>query len=295
MFGMVANRGFFVLADFYFVADPVNTLLIKAGYIGLISALTAFFFAVELILPYRTHQCFTILGAAHIGFAAIIPGDLLEAVAISIAIVTLVCVMLFMSHVIKHTAGDVQRSVNIVVIGFIMGYIGFILASDMSFSNFGVTGYVIGQTLLIVGLTSFGIGIIISPALDELDWRTQLVELYIIQSGGLLVFHHEFEENPNIDQALTAAGISGIQSMFKEITSSDSGLNVVSIGEYDILFAHGRSFSSVLIAKKPYQVLVSKVEEFTERFEGVFGSMIDTFEGSLREFSSANEIVLTVF
>ncbi|MHA2433603.1 MAG: hypothetical protein ACXADO_10285, partial [Candidatus Thorarchaeota archaeon] len=125
--------------------------------------------------------------------------------------------------------------------------------------------------------------------------KRQLVELYLIQSGGLLVYHHQFTESPDIDQWLTAAGISGVQSLFQEITRSESGLNVVSIGEYEILFAHGRSFTSVLIARAAYQVLLGKVREFTTKFDAVFGPIVQSFEGSLNEFSSARELVESYF
>ena len=94
---------------------------------------------------------------------------------------------------------------------------------------------------------------------------------------------------------LTAAGISGVQSLFQEITHSDTGLNVVSVGQFEILFSHSATFTSVLISRASYKVLLAKLTEFTENFEVMFGSIIQNFEGSLSEFSSALDLVNSIF
>jgi len=295
LLGMVFNRSAFIQSDFYYTVEPFNTLFTKMGYVGLILALTAFFFAIELILPYRTRNAFFYAGLLHAVLAVVFPRDWLDYIAISIAVVTLAGVMLFLNYTMKNTSGNVQRSIKTILAGFLIGYFGFIFSSDMAYGIFGIVPYLLGEGGLVFGLVIFGLGAIYSPALGELDWRQQLVELYIIQQGGLLVYHYEFERTGELDQVLTAAGISGVQSLFQEITQSEMGLNVVSVGKFEILFSHSNSFTSVLITKAPYNVLVDKIEEFTDTFELMFGSIIQNFEGDLREFSSAEELVKSIF
>ncbi len=295
LLGMAVNRGSFVLSDFYFTIDPLNTVFIKLGYIGLILALSAFFFAVELILPYNTKHVFFGAGLIHTGLAIILPRAWLEIVAASIAAVTLIGVMLFLSFTMKNTSGDVRKSIEIIVAGFLLGYFGFIFAGDLAYYNLGVGFYIAGEASLVLGLVMFGYGSIYSPALGELDWQQQLVQLYVIQDGGVLVYHHEFEKDIELDEVLTAAGISGVQTLLKEITRSETGLNNLSIGDFEILFSHSISFTSVLIAKEPYNVLLAKLREFTSTFEVMFGTIIQNFEGSLNEFSSARELVASLF
>jgi hypothetical protein len=293
--GMVINRSAFIFADFYFITEPLNTILIKTGYIGLILALSAFFVAVEAILPNNTRHIFFIAGLIHVLLASVFPRAWMEVVAASIAVVTLIGVMLFLNYTMKNTSGNLKSSIWKTVAAFLFGFFGFILASDPIYYNLGIGTYLIGESLLVIGITGFGIGLIFTPTLDELDWHQQLVELYIIREGGLLVYHHEFIENAEIDQVLTAAGISGVQSLFQEITRSDTGLNIVSVGEFAILFAHSLTFTSVLIARQPYNVLLAKLQDFTVDFETMFGMIIQNFEGTLREFSSANELVSSTF
>ncbi|MFW9813636.1 MAG: hypothetical protein ACFFF9_14345 [Candidatus Thorarchaeota archaeon] len=295
LLGMVFNRGTFIMSDFYFTVEPFNTLFTKIGYAGLILALTAFFFAIELILPLKTRHVFFIAGLLHAFLAVVFPRDWLDYVAISIALVTLAGVMLFLQYTMKNTSGNIRKSIKIIVAGFLTGYIGFVFSGDMAYYAFGMIPYLLGEAALAFGLIVFGFGAIYSPALGELDWRQQLVELYIIQQGGLLVYHYEFEKTGELDQVLTAAGISGVQSLFQEITQSEMGLNVVSVGKFEILFSHSSSFTSVLITRAPYNVLVDKIEEFTKTFDLMFGAIIQNFEGNLKEFSSANDLVRTMF
>jgi hypothetical protein len=293
--GMVVNRSAFIFADFYFVLEPFNTMFIKAGYVGLILALSAFFYAVEAILPSDTKHIFFIAGLIHVFLTIVFPRAWLEVVAASIAMVTLVGVMLFLNYTMKNTSGNLKKNIEKIVATFLIGFLGFILASDPVYNNMGIGAYLVGESLLVIGVTGFGIGLIYTPTLDELDWQKQIVELYIIQEGGLLVYHHEFAENAEIDQVLTAAGISGVQSLFQEITRSDTGLNIVSVGEFAILFAHSLTFTSVLISHQPYDVLLEKLKDFTADFETMFGMIIQNFEGTLKEFSSAKELVESIF
>ncbi|MGY5872187.1 MAG: hypothetical protein RTV72_08090 [Candidatus Thorarchaeota archaeon] len=295
LLGMVANRGAFILADFYYIVDPWNTYFTKLGYIGLILSLTAFFFAMELMIPYKTRNIFFFTGMIHVALAMFFPRALLDIVAISIALVTVVGVLLFLNYTMKNTSGEVRKSIKTIVAGFLLGYFGFIFASDMSYNAFGFGPYLIGEASLAVGLVIFGLGTFYSPALEELDWKDKLVELYFIQKGGLLVYHHEFERTSELDEVLTAAGIAGIQSLFREITAADSELNIVSVGQYEILFSYSDTFNSVLIAKAPYKILLGKLNEITSTFEVVFGNIIQNFEGNLAEFSSAKNLVTSIF
>lgn len=295
LLGIVFNRAAFILSDFYFGSEPWNTIFTKIGYLGLILALSAFFFAMELMIQYKTRHLFFITGLLHAILAVIFPREWLNAVAISIGLITVVGVLLFLNFTMNNTSGDVRKSIKIIVAGFLLGFFGFIFSSDMTFDIFGFGPYLLGEASLVVGLVSFGLGSYYSPALEELDWKQQLVELYFIQKGGLLIYHHEFERTSDLDQVLTAAGISGIQSLFQEITRSESGLNVVSVGQLEILFSHSETFTSVLITKAPYKILLDKLEEITQTFELMFANIIKNFEGSLSEFSSARDLVTSIF
>ncbi|MHA1926662.1 MAG: hypothetical protein ACW974_12155, partial [Candidatus Thorarchaeota archaeon] len=117
--GMVVNRSAFIFADFYFVTEPMNTFLIRSGYVGLILALSAFFFAVEAILPNDTRHIFFIAGLIHVLLAIVFPRAWMEIVAASIAMVTLVGVMLFLNYTMKITLGNLKSSIRKTVGAFL--------------------------------------------------------------------------------------------------------------------------------------------------------------------------------
>lgn len=293
-FGLSINSICFTVSDFWVQAELYNTQWVAAGYIALIFTLTAFFAAMEMILPYNTRHILTMIGFATMFMPLVIPRGTFEYLALFDAIIALIGITLFLRYTLVSTAGDVQGSVKWVVFGFVIGWLGFIGRSETGYS-LGEPIYTLSLFLLTIGMLIFGHVLSTSPALDELDWNQQILELYVIQSGGILMCHYQFVDNPETDQVLTAAGIAGIQSLFQEITRSDTGLNIVSIGDYDILFAHGASFTSVLIANKPYKVLLNKVQEFTDKFQYEFGTVLQQFEGSLKDFHTADELIHSIF
>ncbi len=292
--GLSINSICFIISDFWLIVEPFNTTFVSLGYIALMFAITGFFAAIEMILPYKTRHALTSIGIISTFLPLIIPRFLFEPLALFESILALIGIALFLRYTWRSTAGAVQKNVRWVVGGFVIGWLGFIGRSDTAYL-IGAHIYTLGLIFLTFGILIFGYVLSNSPALDELDWQQQILELYVIQTGGLLMCHHQFVENPNIDQALTAAGIAGIQSLFQEITRSATGLNIVSIGDYDILFAHGVTFTSVLIAKKPYKILLEKVQEFTDKFQYEFGTVLQQFEGSLHDFHTADELIESIF
>lgn len=293
--GITANSFSFVMSDFYFLQEPLRTIWVKIGYISLILALVAFFAAIEQIIPGRTRHTLTISGLAMVGLTAVSPAEFLILIALAGAFVALVGTFLFFDYSRKNTAGAVRKSVNQLIVGFLIGFVGFLGRSDFVYMTLGPEYYIFGMSILFFGLALFGHALATSPALDELDWMKQIVRLYVIQEGGILVYFHEFSETEQSDQFMAAAGISGIQSLMMEITRSQEGLSTLSVGQFEIAFAHGPSFASVLVARKQYTVLVEKVTEFTAEFQQTFGPILPNFSGDLRMFSSASEIIDSVF
>ncbi|MHA2135808.1 MAG: hypothetical protein ACXAEN_18900 [Candidatus Thorarchaeota archaeon] len=295
LIGVVANSLSFVMGDFYFQLEPLKTIWTKAGYLALILALVAFFAAIEQIIPQRTRHVLVVSGLTMAAITVISPPELLVPIAVSGAFVALVGTLLFFDYSRKNTSGAVRSSVNQLIVGFLVGFVGFLGRSDTVYYNLGEEVYVLGAVMLFVGLAVFGHALATSTALDELDWMKQIVRLYVIQEGGILVFYHEFAEPQQADEFLAAAGISGIQTLMMEITRSQEGLNTLSVGEFEISFAHGRSFTSVLVSRKQYSILIEKIRLFTEDFQQVYGRILPNFSGDIRLFGAAREIIESVF
>jgi len=274
MMGMALNSLFFIMSDFVFTQEPMMSIVTKAGYLSMMMALIAFFFAMEQILPYKTKHAFTTAGVILAAMTPLTPTAYLTLVALGGSLLTFIVLSAFLAYSVRSTTGVVRRSMQVIFVSFLIGFLGYIGRSDFVYYNLGSAVYVLAALFLVTGLLTMGITIVSSPALDELDWREQLLDLFVIHNSGLLLFHHVFEQSVKTNEDLAAAGIVGIQTMFKEILQSPEGFSSLSIGQYHVLFAQDERFSAVLIAKKPYNVLLDKVQDFSEKFGLVFDQQL---------------------
>lgn len=274
LLGLATNTFSFLLTDITLLPQVEYIFWIKTGYISLMIAVTGFFFALERILPYKTRFSFTIIGFLITSITAFVPQDIMRVMAYGFGSLVFVLLSLFFQYFKAHTTEDTKFSYQLLFSGVLIGFIGFILRNDVVLVNVGPELYLFGIFLLMVGILMFGGSILQSPAYDELDWAEQINELYVIADGGILMFYHSFQEGTRIDEDLAAAGISGFQELLKEITESDEGFRRVSIGSNEILFSHGTSIVTALVAKAPYGILLDKVDDFTEKFEMLFSERI---------------------
>jgi len=295
MLGMLLNTFSFIMADFYFTVDPEALLWTKTGYIAMMIALLGFFLALVRILPYQTKNLFTgsvVIIAIVTAFA---PREWLTILALTASLFAFGMLALFFSFFMKNTTGTIKKSMRMIFVGVLIGFVGYLLRSDVVYNNLGEQYYVLGAISLVSGLVILGIAVLSSPTLDEFDWDEQMLELYVIHSGGILMFHHKFKSVVDIDENLTAAGITGVQEIFKEITNSKAGINNLSVGDFNILFVEKENFISMLLAKESYIVLLEKVEDFAERFEIIYGDAVRKFKGEVGQFDSADALVKKIF
>jgi hypothetical protein len=295
MFGMASNSFCFVMSDFYFTEPTAWVLWVKAGNVSLILALVGFSLALERILPYHTRHAFSVTGALLAVASAFAPRELMTPLAFAACVLAFGILALFFRFFVSSTTGVVRSSMRIISVAFVIGFIGFLGRSDIVYTNLGPEVYILGSLFLVGGLITLGTTLFGSPALDELDWTNQMLELYVIHTSGILLFHHKFVPAVNMNESLTAAGITGVDELFKEITQSMSGLNNISIGDFSILFAHESDFTSVLIARQSYRVLLDKVKDFSEKFQLVFGKAVHGFSGNIAQFEVASALAKAEF
>lgn len=295
MYGMAINSFGFIQSDIYALTDVDSTFWAKVAYVGLFIAISGFSFGVENIVNYRTFHIPTgmllILGF----FAAILPREQMIYTAYVGYVVMAILLVLFVNYYRGITVGDVKKNIERIWIAFLIGIIGYVGKSDFVYYNIGEYVYILSGIILVVSLIALGMIIIASPALNELDWEDYLMEIYVLQSSGVLMHHHTFKSSVSFDEGLTAAGIAGIQNLFQELLLTKGGLNHLTVGEYSVLFVHGDGILSVLISTKPYTILLDKLKDFTDKFQLVYQKEIEAYEGDRGTFEDASELVNLVF
>lgn len=295
MFGMACNSFSFIMSDFYFIVDPGSLMWVKTGYLMMMVALIGFFLALERILPYQTRHLFTVAGVIVAFVTLLAPREYLTALALTASLVVFGILALFFSFYVRNTSGVVRGSMRMIFIGFLGGFVGYILRSDFIYNELGEPFYLLGSFLLVSGLVVMGVAVLGSPALDELDWNEKMLELYVIHSSGVLMYHHKFIPTVDLDENLTAAGLTGAQELFKEITQSKTGLNTLSLGDISILFANKANFTTALVAKQAYRVLLGKTKDFSDQFELIFGDAVESFSGEVSQFNQARRLAINLF
>ncbi len=147
----------------------------------------------------------------------------------SASLIVLVLLPFFFRYYVSTTSGVVKSSLRFILFWGLIGSLGHIDRSDYVFNNLGPAVYILAAVFLVTRLLMLGVAIIGSPALDQPDWPENMVELYVTEEkSGVLPYHYEFTAAMEHDEELTAAGIAGVQGLFKELTRSSSGLHNVS-------------------------------------------------------------------
>ncbi len=275
MFGMALNSFFFILSDFVFTTEPLLSITTRLGYLFIMIALLALFLAMERIVPYLPRNRVSAFGLIITIVTIFIPYEMLTVMALLSSLTTLLVLCVFLIYAIRNTTGGVRHSMELIFISFFIGFLGFVGRSDFAYYNLGQGVYTFAALLLVIGLVIMGVTVIYAPSLDELDWYNQMVELYVIHYSGLLLVHHSFKKSAMANEDLTAAGVTGIQAMFKEILNSPAGFSSISIGSLHILFDHGKGFTTVLIVQQPYRILFDKIREFTQQFEIMYSDALE--------------------
>ncbi|MBD3405145.1 MAG: hypothetical protein GF411_03300 [Candidatus Lokiarchaeota archaeon] len=295
MYGMAINSFGFIQSDIYFITPAESTFWAKFAYVGLFIAISGFSFGVENIVDYRTFHIPTGLLLVMGFFAALLPREQMIYTAYVGYVVMAVLLFMFIRYYRNITVGEVKKNIGQIWVAFLIGIIGYIGKSDMVFYNLGPATYIISGIILVISLIVLGLIIIGSPALNELDWEEYLMELYILQSTGVLMHHHTFKSSVSFDEGLTAAGIAGIQNLFQELLITKEGLNHLTVGEYSVLFVHGDGILAVLISTKPYTILLDKLQDFTEKFQLVYQKEIEEYDGERGAFQESSDLIKLVF
>ncbi|MFW9909352.1 MAG: hypothetical protein ACFFEF_12320 [Candidatus Thorarchaeota archaeon] len=272
--GLGINTLSFLISDVLILGESEYTLFIKMGYISMMFAVTGFFFALERILPYQTRYLFTIFGFIIACFTIFVPQNLMRIMAFGFGAMLFILLLMFFRYFKTYTTESTKLSYRLLFSGVLLGFVGFILRNEIILREIGAEYYLLGIFFLMIGIMMFGGSILQSPAYDELDWADQIHEIYVIADGGILMFHHRFQEWTKIDEDLAAAGISGFQDLLKEVTESEEGFRRVSIGPTEILFSHGNSIVTALVARAAYGILLEKIDDFTEKFELLFSERV---------------------
>ncbi len=107
--------------------------------------------------------------------------------------------------------------------------------------------------------------------LGTTQWRDYLVRVQIIkQAAGISLVFKEFKKGPkdmSVMEDLISGGISGLESILKEISSSRKNIRVLDHGDLFLIFHHTKSSTAVAFVTRDLVVFREKLAAFHVHFE----------------------------
>lgn len=191
-------------------------------------------------------------------------------------------------------------------------YIGYGWSSIALGGAFGfVVGYIITSPELLTHLDTMIIMSIIGiselslipfvfmkdslPPAEEMDWPNQVVQLYVITDGGIMMTHYAFKSKVTFDLDLFSGGISGVTTILQEMIESDQKLKVIDHEDKKLLFEYGDRFVVTLIARKDLRIIRSKLKILSEEIQNVFWEILEDWNGDLDVFKPINTLIKNLF
>lgn len=241
-----------------------------------------------------------LISLALIGLFLIIPlflaTQFLYPILNSINLILIILPLIFTLYFIRNTLGEVRQKLIISVPGFVLLGFGLYITTPEILQFIVVTSIFSFITVLLIKmLTIIGIVLVIYgfngySFFLESQWRESLISLQIIDKTRVKVLYHkDFLGNPLESGEIFAGGISGIERLVKQFTSSHEGIDIIKLENKLILLSHGEKIITALIVKKNIQNARYILKEITKKFEFFFWDYLKYYE-SYNSILSQSEI-----
>jgi len=134
------------------------------------------------------------------------------------------------------------------------------------------------------------------PPAEEMSWANEILHLYVIKDGGIVMNEFSFTGEEVFDADLLAGGMTGIATILKEmIASQETKLKVIDHEDKKIIFDYGKGFTVVLIGLKDLKILRVKLNLLTQQIENVFWEILEFWQGDLDIFKPINTMIKNIF
>ncbi|MFX1449540.1 MAG: hypothetical protein ACFFCM_01785 [Promethearchaeota archaeon] len=189
------------------------------------------------------------------------------------------------------------RPIMTMFFGFMIGACGDILRTQSMVETYGYLIYIFGGFFNVFGLLLFGFSAITLRSMEELEWPQAIKNLYILyKSSGVPIFSYDFLQEKTSEvqvkgPIMIAGGLSGVQTILKEISKSSKNVNYIDHGDFSFMFTHGESVLMILFTKKYLDMLKWKMDHLLKRIESIYKDNLVNFEGDIAPFKGIRVLV----
>ncbi len=179
------------------------------------------------------------------------------------------------------------------------GAFGFIIANFLTMP--GLNEYMDAMMLMVILLIS-ELSLIpfvflkeSLPPSEEMNWADEILHLYVMNEGGIVLIDYSFRETTEFDADLFSGGIAGMCTLLQEMIKSDQKLKIIDHEDKKILFEYGNQFTVALLASKDLKILRTKLESLAKEIQNVFWETIANWDGNTEVFNPINTMVRNYF
>jgi hypothetical protein len=306
---------FFIIADF-FSADPYpREIFVNIGYLFMSLGALYFVFNVERELNFK-YKIFSILLAVLFTFLAI---DffyfqlILNYVIIEPSTITYICwipfIIILFIYLFKLTAKIKGGRWRFNIYGFMVGFFvfgsAFFLTADFMTSSTGGISRLIGDIMILVGISSISILFIGLPSFQEFDWKIHMRKILIIHKSGVCLADHDFKEidDDSIgDSQFIAGGLTGISQMITEIVQErdqeikTKRLEVMDHKDVKLIFQYGEKLTAVMIVDVNLDIYKFKLKKLLDYVESLYSDLLEDWNSeNLFQFRPVKGILQRFF
>lgn len=262
---------------------------------------------------WSTSYSITSLGVAFAAVVAFFPAT--ERVVVLIYFFVVVFFGLtFFYKLLRRATGVARRQIAYFFAAFVAFLVGASLMAPRNLERFGSVGVdpgvpaVLGRVLEMVALVVLVVVLIELPPFFEVDWRGQLVRVYVVhKTAGVPLVTVELappsqttEKDPQArgtgpSDVLVAGGMVGVSALLKEMSESRGDLRIVDQGDVKILLEHGHSFFIALLAKADLHVYREKLAKLRDDVEVLFADQLDAWDGNVAALAPLKVVVENAF
>ncbi len=274
---MVFFGAFMVTELFYLLGDIYGferELLLDGSYTLMMVASTGLVYGIETNSRYKTHGLFWKFCLVIAIATALLPREpsrfLLFWVVAPVLFVFILMFLVTMRHRLK---GGATYAITGFFSGLLMTLAGVFLSADYFIAIGGDGLYIGGQAVSAAGFTLMGFSALHLRSLKELEWFTAVQRLIFASKAGEVVYTLNFSPGvPSITQdILSAGGLSGVNSILKEISRTSSNVRYIDQQDSALLFYHGQWIVGILFSKFYLDALYIKLHRVVNLLESAYG------------------------
>ena len=282
----------FMLEEYFYVHRP---LFISLAYLSFCIGGLIFSYRVESSKELKTKYLFTIICSImpfFILFLFIAMPSNLQTFASLMASPAYALLGLYFTIAIKRIWGHYK----LLSLGFLFGIAlwlgGFALTSQVVMNFFGTLMIrVVGNIIMIIGTSMFGVFLTTLPSLDEIGWQDKIKYVIITNHSGKCIYNENIKTKKEINEVLLGGYLSGLQALIKTTMKDTSSLKSISKENEAFLIEEGNNILAIMIVEQELSLLNYHLKQLVDKFEEFFKDTLVNWKGSTAIFMPTKQLL----